>query len=94
MKNKRPPIIATPATAPITMPAMAPPDNASPDEEGDEEGDAVAAGAVGVWAVLEVVGLDIDVVLVEEAEVVVVAVESTLNESIGLLAFLLKMCVA
>jgi hypothetical protein len=44
--------------------------------------------------VLEAVGLGVDVVLVEEAEVVVVAVESTLNERIGLLAFLLKMCVA
>jgi hypothetical protein len=41
---------------------------------------------------LEVVGLDVDVVLVEEVEVVFVAVESTLNERIGLLAFLLKIC--
>jgi hypothetical protein len=48
MKNKSPPIIATPATTPITMPAMAPPDNVFPDEEGDEDGDAVPAGAVGV----------------------------------------------
>ena len=43
---------------------------------------------------LELLEVDIDVVAVEDAEMVVVRVESTLNDRIGLLAFLLKMCVA
>lgn len=77
------------------MPAMAPPESAAPDDdEGGEEGETVAAAVVDVWVVLELLEVDVDVVTVEDAEMVVVRVESTLNDRIGLLAFLLKMCVA
>jgi hypothetical protein len=41
--------MATPAITPITIPAIAPPDNAVPaEEEEDEEGDTVAVAVVGV----------------------------------------------
>jgi hypothetical protein len=74
---------------------MAPPESAAPDDdEGGEEGETVVAAVVGVWVVLELLEVDVDVVTVEDAEMVVVRVESTLNDRIGLLAFLLKMCVA
>lgn len=77
------------------MPAITPPESAVPDDdEGGEEGDTVAAAVVGVWVVLELLEVDVDVVPVEDAEMVVIRVESTLNDRIGLLAFLLKMCVA
>jgi hypothetical protein len=71
----------------MTIPAMAPPDK--PDPDGDE-GASVGVGD-WVWGVLAVVDeVWLVVVVVMDADVVVDAVESTLKESMGLLAFLLK----
>lgn len=81
-------MIATPATAPITMPAIAPPDR---DEEEEDEEEPVGEGAVDEGAVDEgavdngaavwvrfgpavVVGFEVDVVVVVEDDVCVAAI--------------------
>lgn len=80
-----PPIKATPAITPITIPAIVPPDKPDPGE-----GEVVVV-AVGDWdcAALVVVEVWLEVVVVMDADVVE-AVESTLKESMGLLAFLFQ----
>lgn len=86
-----PPIKTTPAITPMTIPAIAPPDKPDPDED---DGAPVAVGDWD-WAVLVVVEeLWLVVVVVMDADAVVEAVESTLKESIGLLAFLFQRWVA
>lgn len=68
-------IIATPATTPITIPAIAPPDSLVPDDDADDGMSGVAEVLAGrVWVEI----------------VVVVKVESTLKEFIALDAFLLS----
>lgn len=71
----------------MTIPVIAPPDRDDPDEEAEP-----VAVLVGAWDV--VVTLVAEDMWFIDAVVVVDAVESTLKESIGLLAFLLKRCVA
>jgi hypothetical protein len=84
MKNKIPPIIATPAITPMTIPAIVPPDSpvSGPDTDPDDD---VLVAAVPVAGCVEV-----DELVVVSDEDVVVALESTLNEFIAAEAFLLS----
>jgi hypothetical protein len=84
MKNKIPPNIATPATTPMTIPAIDPPDNLVSDPDPDPDDDVF----VDVVLVAGCVEVDELVVVIEEDEVV--ALESTLNEFIAEDAFLLR----